>query len=97
MLGKIREIEVWSKKNEPGAFQVRITGGDFSKSPYKWFCGEAGKIFPASSKYFRRKLYGKICTLIRAADKSGKKESWTRLPKGAHAHQARCEAAGACE
>ena len=88
----VTDIAVWPKRNEPGAFQVAITGGDFAKAPYKWFYGR--KIFPASRKYFGRNLYGQICGLIRKSAELDKKVSWHKASQrrnygDAHAHAMR--------
>lgn len=92
----VTSVVVAPKRNELGAFQVKITGGGFAKSPYKWFYGR--KIFPASNKFFGRKLYGRICGLIEESARSGEKASWQRAAnKGAWANQKISEAIGACD
>ena len=94
---EIRRIEVWPKRNEPGAFQVRIQGGDFAKTPYKWFYGQ-NKIFPAKSKFFGRENYGRICNLIREAHANDSKVVWQKpIPRSAYGHQRGAQASGACD
>jgi len=84
-LRDIKSIIVWERRNERGAYSVKIICNDvrnnmrFRKSPYKFFRGEYGIRQAAATLLIRQTdevVYRKICKLIHASNKKKEKVIW---------------------